>query len=258
MRTRSMKKLAFRFGIIVVLLVLLIAETGITRALDVVRLDIAFDQTVATIGRTPLLTIDISSVSGNPIRVTSLKCTTSDGHVLTSNSINPMPSTIPAETNNNVGFFRTQQLYRANAPGNAQVTCSFTGVDPLLGQVAAISNTVGVNVLSETRLYFDVTSASKTATLGQTVYVVAKFGNRGKTPFTNLTLDCIDMGHAFFFVSNTPLQSTILPGQSGFVQYGLQAVQKTTGMIVCSLTATDTSTGQQVSLPAPTVKIEVK
>lgn len=241
-----------------VLLLLLVAETGVTLALDVVRLNIVFDQTVATIGRTPLLTIDISSASGSPIRVTSLKCTTSDGRVLTSNSINPMPSTIPAETNNGVGFFRTQQLYRANAPGNAQVTCSFTGVDPILGQVAAISNTVGVNVLSETRLYFDVTSASKTATVGQIISVIAKFGNRGKTPFTNLSLDCLDMGHGFFFISSTPTQSTILPGQSGFVELRLQAVQKTTGMISCNLTATDTSNGQQVTLPAPTLKIEVK
>jgi hypothetical protein len=258
MRTFSARKMVLRCAVMLIVFLMVIAESGTTLALDIVRLNIVFDQTVATVGRTPLLTIDISSASGSPIRVTSLKCTSLDSHVLTSNSINPMPSTIPAGTVNGVGFVRTQQLYRANAPGNSQVTCYFTGVDPILGQVAATSNTVGVNVLSETRLYFDVTSASRTATVGQVISVIAKFGNRGKTAFTNLSLDCIDMGRGFFFISSTPTPSTILPGQSGFVEMRLQAVQKTTGMIVCNLTATDSSNGQQVTLPAPTLKIEVK
>jgi hypothetical protein len=249
----SVRKIVLRCVLMMILLVTLIAESGVTRAIGGISVSIVFDQTVATIGRTPLLTIDISSSESNPIRVTRLQCIKS-GTSLTSNSINPMPSTIPAN-----GFFRTQQLYRANTPGLTQVTCEFNGVDTVTGAtVAATSNTVGVNVLSETRLYFDVTSSSQVATLGQAVYVIAKFGNRGTTPFTNLSLDCIDLAHALFFISQTPLQSTILPGQSGFVQIHLQAVQRTTGLIVCSLTATDSSNGQQITLPAPTLKIVVK
>jgi hypothetical protein len=254
MRTRSMNKLFFRFGMIVLLALILIAESGITRADDSVIVSIAIDQTVVTIGRTPKLTIDISNTLSHTIRVTRLQCIKS-GTSLTSNSINPMPSTIAAN-----GAFRTTQSYKAVSPGTTTIHCELTATNTVTGTiVTASSNSVSVNVLSETRLYFDVTSSSGSVKVGQTVYVTAKFGNRGKTPFTNLSINCIDMGQSLFFVSSTPLQSTILPGQSGFVRYTLQGSrQGGEGLISCQLTATDSSNGQQVTLPAPTVHILVK
>jgi uncharacterized repeat protein (TIGR01451 family) len=221
-------------------------------AIDV-GLSIAFDQYVATIGRTPRLDIAISNLGPNTIRSTRFQCIV-QGTSLSASSISQLPSTIAPNTT-----FRTVQYYRAVSPGFTQVTCELDAVDTVTGEtVHIVSPTQTVEVLSETRLYFNAYSATRVATVGQTVFLTALYGNRGTTPFTNISISCVELGRALEFISSTPVQTTILPGQSRFVEYKLLAVRPGFGPFACSITATDSTNGQQITLPAPTVTIEVR
>lgn len=242
----------FRVGIVVAALVFFGVQMGLTQAAEAV-VSIAFDQSVATIGRTPKLSINVSNNGANTIRITRLQCF-QQGTSLVASSIQGYPSTLGA----NKGF-NTYQMYRASSPGLTEVRCDLTAVDTVTGESFTSSSVpVSVNVLSETRIYFDAVSATRVATVGQAVFIQAKFGNRGKTPFTNLSISCVELGRSLVFVSSTPLQSTILPGQSGFVEYRWQAVRVGSAPIACSLTATDSVNGQPITLPAPTINIEVR
>ncbi|MCA0454357.1 MAG: hypothetical protein LCI00_10320 [Chloroflexi bacterium] len=252
MRSHVQRKRLIRVGIVALLLVFFSVQMGFTQAADTF-ISIAFDQSVATIGRTPKLTINISNLGTTTVRVNRIQCFQT-GTSLAASSIQGYPSTVAP----NQGF-NTTQLYRAASPGLTEVRCDLTATDLSTGQPFTVSSIpTSVNVLSETRLYFDAVSATRVATVGQTVFVQAKFGNRGKTPFTNLNLSCVELGRSLVFISSTPLQSTILPGQSGFVEYRWQAVRPGSAPIACSLTATDSVNGQPVTLPAPTINIEVR
>ena len=222
------------------------------RAIDV-GLSIAFDQYVATIGRTPRLDIAISNLGPNTIRSTRFECF-AQGTSLTASSISQRPSLIAPNST-----FRTEQYYRAASPGITNVRCELDAVDTVTGEVVnLVSPTQTVEVLSETRLYFNAYSATRVATVGQTVYLTALYGNRGQTPFTNISISCVQLGRALEFISSTPVQTTIPAGQSRFVEYRLLAVRPGFGPIACTITATDSTNGQQVTLPAPTVTIEVR
>lgn len=252
MRSHFRSKHLFRLGIVVMAMVFFSVQMGFTLAADTI-ISIAFDQSVATIGRTPKLSITVSNNGTSAVRVTRIQCFQS-GTSLIASSIQGYPSTVGANRS-----FNTSQLYRAASPGVTEVRCDLTAVDQATGVSFTTSSVpTSVNVLSETRLYFDAVSATRIATVGQTVFVQAKFGNRGKTPFTNLSLSCVELGRSLEFVSTPPIQSTILRGQSGFVEYRLRAVRVGSAPIACSLTATDSVNGQQITLPAPTINIEVR
>ncbi len=252
MRSYFQSKRFFRAGVLVALMLFFSLQLGFAQAADA-TISIAFDQSVATIGRTPKLSINVSNNGTSSIRVTRIQCFP-NGTYLVASSIQGYPSTVGA----NQGF-NTSQMYRAASAGVTEVRCDLTGVDVASNQSFTTSSVpVSVNVLSETRLYFDAVCATRVATVGQTVFIQAKFGNRGKTPFTNLSLSCVELGRSLVFVSSTPLQGTILPGQSGFVEYRWQAVRVGAAPIACSLTATDSVNGQQILLPAPTINIEVR
>ena len=107
-------------------------------------------------------------------------------------------------------------------------------------------------------LAFTAYSATRVATVGQAVWVIAKFVNTGRTTFTNLVIDCPELGRSLVNISSSSYPTTVLPGRSGFQEQHWQAVRPGEGPIFCTLTATDTSTGQQVVLTAPTVNITVK
>jgi hypothetical protein len=120
------------------------------------------------------------------------------------------------------------------------------------------SRQASVEAQSSNGLAFTAYSATRVATVGQAVWVIAKFVNTGRTTFTNLVIDCPELGRSLINISSTSYPTTVLPGQSGFQEQHWQAVRPGEGPIFCTLTATDTSTGQQVILTAPTVNITVK
>jgi hypothetical protein len=256
MGTRSSSKLVSRIGIMLILLLMLIAESGVTQAIGgpVLSITATFNQGLATVGNTPLLTINVTSTDGNRISNVSVYCT-QFGNSLTHNSINNVPSTISPN-----GSFTVTQLYRANVPGVTQLNCSVTGIDTIThGGVGATSGEAGVNVLSETRLYMNATSGTHVATVGQAFYIDIPFGNQGKTPFTNVGLSCNEpVGPIVLLELQTATPSNTLPaGQSGFIQYRGFATSPGTLSIQCSINATD-SDGKVVNLTAPVINITVK
>jgi len=115
-----------------------------------------------------------------------------------------------------------------------------------------------IQAQSSNGLAFIAYSATRVATVGQAVFVIAKFVNTGKTTFTNLLIDCPELGRSLVSISATSYPTTVLPGRSGFQEQHWQAVRPGEGPIFCTLTATDNSTGQQIILTAPTVNITVK
>jgi len=248
-RVYSYRKMPLFYAL---LIVLLIAPAAFAQAADV-SVSIAFDQSQATIGRTPKLSITISNLGQNPIRSTRLRCL-AQGTSLSASSISRLPGIIAANSR-----FDTEQYYRAASPGITTVTCTLDAVDAVTGEVISITSPPQtVEVLSETRLYFNASSATRVATVGQAVFVMANYGNRGGTTFTNVQVSCVELGRSLEFVSSRQTLTTLRPGQSGFVEYRLQAVRPGSAPIACSITATDTGTNMQVTLPAPTVNIEVR
>ncbi|MBC7812417.1 MAG: hypothetical protein H7175_14770, partial [Burkholderiales bacterium] len=165
------------------------------RAADV-SVSIAFDQYVATIGRTPRLAISISNLGPNPIRTTRFECI-KQGTSLSASSISQRPAVIAANST-----FTTEQYYRAASPGITQVHCELDATDMVTGEtINIVTPTQTVEVLSETRLYFNAYSATRVATVGQTVYLTALYGNRGQTPFTNISISCPQLGRSLEFIS---------------------------------------------------------
>lgn len=212
-----------------------------------------FDQYVMTIGRTPKLSISISNPGPNAIRSTGLRCT-SQGTSITASSISRLPGLIAPNTR-----FETEQYYRAVAPGFTDVTCTFTATDMVTGAAISVTSPVQrVEVLSETRLYFNASSATRVATVGQTIFLMANYGNRATTTFSNVQVSCVELGRSLIFTGFRQTQTTLPPGQSGFAEYRLEAVRPGPAPIACTVTALDTSTNTSVTLPAPTVNIEVR
>jgi len=254
MGTYSFKKLLTRLGLAVLAMVMLIGESSAVHAQDVqIFWGISFPQSLIGIGDTVKLSIAVSNAEPNPVRVTSFRCTPSSSAVSTS-AISPMPTTLTVEQT-----FLASQTYRGVSVGTVTVQCNITAVDTVTSETyTSSSGSVTLDVIPQMGLYFTANSATRVATVGQTIFVISKFGNRGKTAFINLNLSCAELGRALVFVSGTPIQSTIPPGQSGLVQDQWKAVSTGDGSIVCSLTATESASGKSVTLTAPTISITVK
>jgi hypothetical protein len=254
MRTRSVDKLLFRLGLMVILLLALIAESGVTRAADSVYIDIAFDQTNVQIGRTPGLFILITNSSPDAIRATKFQCI-ADGTSIKGQSISQLPGTIAAN-----GSFRTVQYYRAVSAGTTSVHCELTATDLVTGATITVSSPSSqVIVISETRLWQEANSGTHVATVGQAVYINVVLSNRGTTPFTINDQSCIELGRSLIFTSKSPANTVpVLPGgQSQFIQYAGRAVSTGTVIIGCTVNAT-VSSGNTVMLFAPLINIVVK
>ncbi len=253
MGTYTLKRWMSRFGLVVVLLVFLIA--GTVRAQEQpINITIGFNQTLIGIGQTAKLTIVFANVKPDPIRVTSLQCTQS-GSAATASAISPMPGTVGVDVT-----FLTTQSYRGVSTGTITVNCNLTAVNTVTGATYTATN-LGpstLNVIPEMGLGFTAYSATQVATVGQSVFVISKFVNRGKTAYTNLNLSCVELGRALISVSQAPLPSILLPGQSGFVEDRWLAVRTGGGPISCAFTATESSSGKSVTLLAPTIQIVVK
>ena len=254
MHIHSVRKFSLRFGLLAILALMLIVESGVTLAqTEPVFVTIGFTPKVIGIGKTSQLGIVISNAEPNPIRVTSLKCVQS-GSSVTASAISPMPNVLGVEET-----FITSQAYRGVSVGTTTVHCDLTAVDTVTGRMISVSSgSLPVDVIPEVGLYFDAVSATKVATVGQAVFIQAKYGNRGKTTYTNLSLSCVELGRALGFVSATPLKTTIPPGQSGFVEQRWQAIRTGGGPIACSFTATESVSGKEITITAPTIQIIVK
>lgn len=253
MGTYTLKRLVSRFGLVALLLMLLIA--GTVRAQDLpINISLGFNQTLIGYGQTARLTIVFSNTKSNPIRVTSLQCTQSSNAAAAS-AISPMPTTVGV----NVTFLATQ-TYRGVSTGTVNVNCNLTAVDTVTGATYTATNfgPATLDVIPEMGLGFTAYSATQVATVGQSVFVVAKFVNRGKTAYTNLNLSCVELGRALISVTNTPIPSILLPGQSAFVEDRWLAVRTGGGNISCAFTATESRSGKSVTLHAPLIYITVK
>ena len=254
MRTYSLSRLFIRLSVVALTLFMFIGENSLIHAQDTqIFWGISFPQSLIGIGQTIKLSIAISNAEPNPIRVTNLRCIPSSSAVSIS-AISPLPTTLTVEQT-----FLTTQTYRGLSVGTVTVHCEITAVDTVTGATyISSSSATTLDVIPEMGLYFTANSATQVATVGQTIFVISKFGNRGKTAFINLSLSCAEMGRALVFVSGTPVQGTIPPGQSGLVQDRWLAVRTGGGPIVCSLTATESASGKQVTLTAPMINIMVK
>lgn len=250
---RSLVRGNFFFRIVAVSgLTLLFMQISLVRAAENVSVSIAFDQSALVIGRTGKLTIDIVNLEANSIRATKFQCLV-EGSAASPSSISQLPYTIAPNTR-----FTTEQFYRGASAGTTLVHCELTAINNATGALFTVSSpTLSIQVLGETRLYFNAYASTNLLNVGETVVVTALYGNRGNTTFANVTISCVELGRSLVFVSQTPVQSTLPPGRSLFTQYTLRAERSGSGPIACSITATDSS-GAQVTLPAPTVNIQVR
>jgi len=253
MRTHSVNRLLVRSGLIAILALMLVLGSTVHAQAEQIFMAIAFNQKLIGIGQTTKLGISISNAEPNPVKVTSLQCIPSSGAVSIS-AISPMPTTLTVEQS-----FETSQTYRGVSVGTVMVHCELTAVDTVTGVTyTSTSGTITLDVIQDMGLAFTAYSSTQVATVGQSVYVISKFVNRGRTAFTNLSLSCVELGRALEFVSGTPLQTTLPAGQSGFVQDRWLAVRTGGGDISCTLTATESVSGKQVTLTAPLIRITVK
>jgi hypothetical protein len=215
-------------------------------------ISIAFDQTAVTIGRTPRLYIGIYNASAHDIQATDLQCT-AQGTSLEASPIAQQPGLIAAN-----GLFETEQFYEAVAPGRTDVTCVLNATDTVTGEVVTATSPVqAVDVSSETRLTINAACSAGSVAVGHTVTLRADFGNRGSTPFTNVTISCPEQGRSLIFVSGYQSQDDLQAGETGYAEYQLQAVRPGSGYFVCSITAVD-ETNASVTVLAPPVVIEVR
>lgn len=214
--------------------------------------NIAFDQSSIAIGSSVRLGIQITNSEPNPIRAASFRCI-SEGSSLSASSISQLPATIAAN-----GVFNTEQYYRAASAGNTTVHCELVAVNTVTGaQVTASSPAMTVVVRASSGLNFNASSATRVATVGQAVFVIATYSNVGQTTFSNIVVSCPQLGRSLESVSTTPTRTTLPPGQSAFVQSQWRAVRPGFAPIACSITSTD-SNGQTVNILAPNVNIEVR
>lgn len=202
------------------------------------------------LGKTYRLAIRIFNNGPNPIRLGSLTCL-QQGSALSASSISRLPNTVVLAPNT---YFVTEQLYRTVAPGLSEITCAISGVDTAT-QASLSSATVApgkLMVSGETRLYFNVSSATQnTATVGQKIYIMAVYGNRGPGTMTNVTVNCGPGNHGFSIQLNRQTTTTLAPGQSGFAEF--VAVGGLVGggaLIKCSISADDSYAHLRNSLSA--------
>lgn len=241
-------------GCIVFVFVLLVAWQAQAVFAEAEEVRIGFNASQVLVGQTPTLDIVISNTGTHGLRTKSLVCNKT-GSSLTAFSFQQYPPSVIAAN----GFFRTSQGYKAVSPGTTQVTCVYTATDTVTGATVTLTSApAAAEVLTETRLYFNPGSSTSTATVGQTFYLLATYGNRGSTAFTNIQVDCPELGRSAVFISSRQNMTSLQPGQSGFVEYKLRAERSGSAPFFCSITATDASNGQQLTLPAPPVMVEVR
>jgi hypothetical protein len=255
MSGRSLKRSLVRFGLMLVLSILILGSRVAYAQAEQIFMSIRFSQALIGIGQTVKLDIVFSNAYPNPIRVTSLQCTQS-GTSVTASAISPIPNVVGVEAT-----YEGSQTYRGVATGTTTVHCDVTAVDTVTGATYTATSPVPatIDVIPQMGLYFTAYSATRVATVGQSIFVISKFGNRGKTAFTNLTLSCAELGgRSIRFVSGTPMPLTIPPGQSRFVEDRWVAFRKGDGSMICSLTATESVSGKQIILFAPIISITVK
>jgi len=252
LRSRYYAKTVFRIAVSFVLIAFFLIQNASVRAAGI-TISIAFDQSVIVIGKTAKLSITIVNLEPNAIRVTQFRCS-AQGTSVKGASISQLPTTIVAN-----GTFLTQQFYRAVSPGTTQVVCELTATNLVTGaQIMATSPPQTVEVLAESRLFFGVYSSTQILSVGQTVVITALYGNRGTTTFTNINISCVELGRSLENTGGLLTQTTLPPGWSLFVQYTWRAVRPGFAPIACSITATESSTGTQVTLLAPIVNIQVR
>jgi hypothetical protein len=216
-------------------------------------ISIALDQPTTVIGRTVSLFIQIVNLSKNTIQPTHFECI-ADG---TSLSVSSTPDLPPAIAH--YGSFTTNQSFVAVAAGTTNIHCELTATDSVTGeQIMESSPVEAAKVLAETRLAFDTASSANDLQVGDTVAITESYINHGDVPFTDVNISCAEAGRSLRFVQSTPTQTTLQPGESVSIVSMWQAFQSGAAPLFCSITATDSSTGQQVTIPAPTLNIEVQ
>jgi len=255
MRTHP-KKLFFCLIVMLMLLPTLITDNLAQAADNRVYVVLSLDRPSVVVGKTFLLNISISNTLFiNPVRITKVQCG-SDGTLVRGTAISHLPSILAVNQT-----FQTQQMYRAYAPGIAQVSCEVQGVDTVTGEtITGTNDSRGLSVIDEKRLYFDATTATRVARVREDIYIQTKFGNRGKTLFTMVHLDCLrdGRGQNIFFISHTEIPGVLLPGQSTFVEFRLQGILPGDATIICTLSAIDTTTGNYVILSGPYINLTVR
>ena len=208
-----------------------------------------------TIGRSFPLYIDIST-GANPVRATSLQCF-QNGTSLSASSISRLPNSsiiTPGQP------FYSEQYYRSVSAGTTTVYCVFKGTDTVNGQPFTVtSNREGITVSGEQRLYVDAYSATRTATVGQAIFFTVIYGNRGRNTLTNVQVSCMMFaGRPIAFVSSRQTQTTLPSGQSGFAEYRFEGLaRRAAGVFLCTVTTTDSVTGEIIILNTPAVPIEI-
>jgi hypothetical protein len=240
---------------------LIFALSGIpTQAADSslsISIDFGYDQFQAgnykefdavPLGKTFHLAIHIYNSGPNPIRIDSLKCLHS-GTSVSASSISRLPDSVVLAPG---AVFTTEQLYRTVAPGLSEVVCGVSGIDTVTHTALSAVNAqlAKLMVSGETRLYFNVSSATHNiAPVGQKIYIMAVYGNRGPTTLTNVTVECGPGNHGFSIGLNRQTQTTLPPGQSGFAEFVAVAGLPGAGALIkCSITADDSSTGVRIGL----------
>jgi len=256
MRTRSLNKWLFRLGIILIVVLTLIAESGVTLAIggQVMSINIAFDQEFPSIGQTPLLSIDVSNTGDQPVVITQFFCTLY-GNSVTYNSINPIPSEIPAHSD-----FHAHQLYRANTAGHTTITCSIGGYGKLSNTAVGVTSSPnGVTVQPDIGLYIYASSGTHIATVGQAIYIDIRAGNRSKALFQITNLFCNQTAGPIIplQLQTVPPSNTLSPGQIDFIQYRGFAAEKGNLSFQCFIEATD-SHGVAYRRYASVINITVK
>jgi hypothetical protein len=240
---------------------LIFALTGIpARAADsllTIGIDFGYDQfgigaykefDAVPLGKSFRLNISLYNLGPNPIRIDSLKCSQT-GSSLSASSISRLPNTVVLAPNT---YFQTEQYYRTISPGLSEVTCLVTGTDTVTHTSLSAEpiRIASLMVSGETRLYFNVSSATHNiAPVGQKIYIMAVYGNRGPTTLTNVTVECGPGNHGFSIRLNRQTQTTLPPGQSGFAEFVAVAGLPGAGAVIkCSITADDSATGAKIGL----------
>jgi hypothetical protein len=245
--------MSLRLSAALVLAFIFLLQGAPVRAEIIASMQLDVDQPITVIGRTPKLTIRIVNSGTNTFRADSLNCALSGSSIVQTSSFG-VPFTVAAKTTRIIEVY-----YRAVSPGTTLIDCTLRMTEPATGQQHVLGVLNSVNVLSETRLYFDSYSATQVATVGQSIFLIEKFGNRGTTPFTNASINCQVFGSGGVVpVSQPQPPSTIQPGQNLFVESRWLAVKLDPFVpIDCTMTATD-NTGAVVTLPGQRVLIAVK
>lgn len=208
------------------------------------------------LGATPRLSIYFGNTGPHSIQATSLQCT-QQGTSLSASSISRLPNTVVFAPGQD---FRTEQFYRAMSEGTTSVQCVLKGIDLVTGvSFMASSSQATVYVSGDTRLYVNAYSASQTATPGQTIFLTVIYGNRGISVLTDIEVDCGPANRSMSITGKRQTQTTLRPGESGFVEYRLLAnLAGGGGFFRCNVSAIDSYLHAPVHVSAMPVTITIR